>query len=1859
MPLQPLCLVAASLMMKIFSSSSIPEMSCKSNGNSEGMPNTGGASYGGENCSGHSPPAFVSGWMYLNENGQMCGPYIQQQLYEGLSTGFLPEDLPVYPIANGILIHPVPLNYFKQFPDHVSTGFTYLCLGTSGTTMHTNHPTDLAAHRQEGVQYAAPVSAHPDIESISDSHVRNHTCSSNQPISNSEAADYVTPVSLVSGEDSCWLFKDDDGRKHGPHSLLELYSWYQYGYLKDSLMIYHAQNKFRPLPLLSIMNAWRLDKPESFSMTDATTESGSSQSFISVISEEVSSQLHSGILKAARRFALDEIICNVISEFVRTKRAERYLMLDNQAAKTCSVDGKMSQSASERMGFSTPECDAAACNYISDQTCADELSMQLPRSTKSVGNADDFWGSYAVICRCLSDYCMEVMWNAVFYDTIAEYTISWRKSKLWFHHPYLCMKIEELPSETYFSGQESPASSVDCPPGFELLKTKSDYTVPSSITSSCAHVGQAPCEQNSLLFKDCPDDDMKCILESVAYELHKSTKVSLLEYVEILVKEKVKKLVNFSEDKRLNEEIVDFSIPSSQASEYGSIEMKDVKMIDSNQIPAEIMFSSNPQSSPQVQKSFFPFQSENEISNFLAIAFKRLRPSVVNAIDDENIDRPPPPGFKDTALFPSAINKFRPSKSLELTPKVGAYVTIAMCMQKLHDDVLSVWKSIFVDEILHRSPRLCCSSEKHTEPGINEEGAFKFTEGSNKFHSPDSSVLSLVSGKYTYHRKRKLVGKKLGSSSHSTTTVDSGLLKQPVEKSRKQDVLSDVSENVVVQPVKTPKKKGQASSIDAKPLKATIAESSVNARPLKATIAESSVNVGPSKATVKSTLKRDQSLPKNISRRKVMKIARAVNDDKDAKDSIKTSRDMVGLIDCNGRDAGIKKSGTTECSKKTLNLTKVSNSKRKSTVDGGSVSHPMKILKVENDANKQAATGQVMARKTKSDHVFLCTATKVSKLKRKSTINGGSVSHPMKILKLENGANKQTATGQFTARKTKSSKSRMLIPCPRSDGCARSSINGWEWHAWSVKASPAERARVRGVRCIHAKYSGSEAYASQLSNGKVLSARTNRVKLRNLLAAAEGVDLLKATQLKARKKRLCFQRSKIHDWGLVALESIEAEDFVIEYVGELIRPQISDIRERLYEKMGIGSSYLFRLDDGYVVDATKRGGIARFINHSCEPNCYTKVISVEGQKKIFIYAKRYIAAGEEITYNYKFPLEDKKIPCNCGSRKLYFRVVSHLVWLTGSEYSLMHLEELGLFINCCLKDLLGVLMRWVQTSSSEHWHGLSSITSSYIAFWNQLFCKNFLQQCCFTDILNPVIAISLALTKAYHPMLWRASGKDSLSPLRWGGGFLMPPDSVMGSEQNRFPQQQQQQEEQRKRWGGCWGALSCFSVQKGGKRIVPASRIPEGNASAAQPNGPQPVGLTNQATALAPSLLAPPSSPASFTNSAVPSTAQSPSCFLSLSASSPGGPSSTMFATGPYAHETQLVSPPVFSTFTTEPSTAPLTPPPELAHLTTPSSPDVPFAQFLTSSRDLKGAEKNNYIVASDLQSTYSLYPGSPASSLLSPISRTSGDCLSASFPERGFPREWGPSVSPQNGKYSRSGSGRLFGHETTGASMVSHDSNFFCPATFARFYLDHDPNTGGRLSVSKDSDVYPASGNGHQNRHNKSPKQDAEELEAYRASFGFSADEIITTPQYVEISDVMEDTFSMTPFTSAKPTMEESMEASLLNEGQKANANLPKQNSLKLKSDLADRVVCCEVPVTSDRYEVNSDPKSRWQPGNVSGSSTPSNHVVTDDDIFSKMASSKTSRKYHFGLSSSDAEIDYRRGRSLREGKGDFAWHD
>lgn len=64
-------------------------------------------------------------------------------------------------------------------------------------------------------------------------------------------------------------------------------------------------------------------------------------------------------------------------------------------------------------------------------------------------------------------------------------------------------------------------------------------------------------------------------------------------------------------------------------------------------------------------------------------------------------------------------------------------------------------------------------------------------------------------------------------------------------------------------------------------------------------------------------------------------------------------------------------------------------------------------------------------------------------------------------------------------------------------------------------------------------------------------------------------------------------------------EPIAADEMVIEYVGQMIRPIVADVREAHYEATGIGSSYLFRIDLDTIIDATKCGNLARFINHSC------------------------------------------------------------------------------------------------------------------------------------------------------------------------------------------------------------------------------------------------------------------------------------------------------------------------------------------------------------------------------------------------------------------------------------------------------------------------------------------------------------------------------------------------------------------------------------------------------------------------------------------------------------------------------------
>ncbi|KAK6343956.1 histone methyltransferase set1 [Orbilia brochopaga] len=173
---------------------------------------------------------------------------------------------------------------------------------------------------------------------------------------------------------------------------------------------------------------------------------------------------------------------------------------------------------------------------------------------------------------------------------------------------------------------------------------------------------------------------------------------------------------------------------------------------------------------------------------------------------------------------------------------------------------------------------------------------------------------------------------------------------------------------------------------------------------------------------------------------------------------------------------------------------------------------------------------------------------------------------------------------------------------------------------------------------------------SNRANNRRIAAEVNLQK--QTLAAVDVHDVINFNQLKKRKKPVRFARSAIHNWGLYAMENISNNEMIIEYVGEIVRQQVADLRERNYLRSGIGSSYLFRIDETTVIDATKKGGIARFINHSCTPNCTAKIIKVEGTKRIVIYALRDIMKDEELTYDYKFEREidsEERIPCLCGS----------------------------------------------------------------------------------------------------------------------------------------------------------------------------------------------------------------------------------------------------------------------------------------------------------------------------------------------------------------------------------------------------------------------------------------------------------------------------------------------------------------------------------------------------------------------------------------------------------------------------------
>ena len=120
---------------------------------------------------------------------------------------------------------------------------------------------------------------------------------------------------------------------------------------------------------------------------------------------------------------------------------------------------------------------------------------------------------------------------------------------------------------------------------------------------------------------------------------------------------------------------------------------------------------------------------------------------------------------------------------------------------------------------------------------------------------------------------------------------------------------------------------------------------------------------------------------------------------------------------------------------------------------------------------------------------------------------------------------------------------------------------------------------------------------------------------------------------------VCFHESVIHGTGGFAKLDIAAGTRVIEYVGEKITKAES------LRRCESNNEYIFSLGDEADLDGNVPGNPARFLNHSCDPNCEAE----PDGGRIWIVARRDIRAGEEITFNYGYDLEDyREHPCRCG-----------------------------------------------------------------------------------------------------------------------------------------------------------------------------------------------------------------------------------------------------------------------------------------------------------------------------------------------------------------------------------------------------------------------------------------------------------------------------------------------------------------------------------------------------------------------------------------------------------------------------------
>ena len=161
-----------------------------------------------------------------------------------------------------------------------------------------------------------------------------------------------------------------------------------------------------------------------------------------------------------------------------------------------------------------------------------------------------------------------------------------------------------------------------------------------------------------------------------------------------------------------------------------------------------------------------------------------------------------------------------------------------------------------------------------------------------------------------------------------------------------------------------------------------------------------------------------------------------------------------------------------------------------------------------------------------------------------------------------------------------------------------------------------------------------------------------------------------------------LKKSKVHGNGIFATKNIKKNTKIIRYVGEKITKKEGDkrseerIKKYLHSKK-TGSVYIFELDQKYDIDGSPLYNKARYINHSCDPNCEVEIINNE----IWIKSIKSINKNEELSYDYGYDFDKDDYTdhiCKCGSRKCIGYIISQDQWKKYKKFLMTKIKKLSI-----------------------------------------------------------------------------------------------------------------------------------------------------------------------------------------------------------------------------------------------------------------------------------------------------------------------------------------------------------------------------------------------------------------------------------------------------------------------------------------------------------------------------------------------------------------------------------------------------